>query len=56
MQMYNLIEYSENYLNTPGSLWKYHRDKLSLIAGGAIKDFTGANQNSKSFKYKQNKK
>ena len=24
--MYNLIECSDNYFKTPGSLWQYHRD------------------------------
>ena len=27
MPMYNLIEYSDNYVKTSGSLWKYYRDK-----------------------------
>ena len=27
MLMYNLIEYSKNYRNTIGSLWRYYRDK-----------------------------
>ena len=26
MSMYNLIEYSDNYLKTSGSLWQYYRD------------------------------
>ena len=25
MPMYNLIEYSDNYLKTSGSLWQYYR-------------------------------
>ena len=25
--MYNLIEYSGNYLKTSGSLWQYNKDK-----------------------------
>ena len=25
MSIYNLIEYSDIYLKTPGSLWQYHR-------------------------------
>ena len=25
MPMYNLIEYSDNYAKTPGSLWQYYR-------------------------------
>ena len=27
--MYNLIEYSDNYLKTFGSLWKYYRVELN---------------------------
>ena len=27
MTMYNLIEYSDNYAKTSGSLWKYYRDE-----------------------------
>ena len=27
MPMYNLIEYSDNYVKTPGSLWQYYRDE-----------------------------
>ena len=26
--MYNLIEYSDNYAKTSGSLWQYYRDEL----------------------------
>ena len=26
MVMYNLIEYSDNYLKTSGSLWQYYKD------------------------------
>ena len=26
MPMYNLIEYSDNYSKTSGSLWKYYKD------------------------------
>ena len=39
MLMYNLIEYSDNYSKTSGSLWWYYKDELN--------DNTG---NSKSFK------
>ena len=28
MPMYNLLEYSQNYSMTPGSLWNYFRDKI----------------------------
>ena len=27
MPIYNLIEYSNNYKKTSGTLWKYYRDK-----------------------------
>ena len=50
--IYNLIEHSNSYLDTFGSLWQYYRDEPSL-ANNAIVDFAGANNNSKSFKYKQ---
>ena len=26
MKMYNLIEYSDNYSKTSGSLWQYYKD------------------------------
>ena len=29
MPMYNLIEYSDNYAKTTGSLWQYYRDELN---------------------------
>ena len=29
MPMYNLIEYSDNYAKTTGSLWQYLRDELN---------------------------
>ena len=28
MSMYNLIEYSNNYSNTSGSLWQFKRDEV----------------------------
>ena len=31
MPMYNLIEYSDNYAKTTGSLWQYFRDELLLM-------------------------
>ena len=51
--MYHLIEYSDNYLNTSRSLWQYYRDERFLNNADNVVDFTGANHNSKSFKYKQ---
>ena len=29
MPRYNLLQYSENYCMTPGSLWNYYRDEIS---------------------------
>ena len=29
---YNLMEYSDNYSETPGSLWQYYRDKPANVA------------------------
>ena len=53
MPMHNLLEYSQNYSNTSGSLWNYYRDELT--------DDTNDNRspnknviNSKSFEYKTN--
>ena len=28
MPLYNLIEYSDNYSDTSGSLWQFKRDKV----------------------------
>ena len=46
MPMYNLIEYSDNYSDTSGSLWDFKRDE---IVNNAI--VTNDN-NASSFKYK----
>ena len=50
--MYNLIEYSDNYSKTSGSLWQYYRDEAVLIDAGIIVDFTG-NDTSVSFNFKE---
>ena len=52
MPLYNLIEYSDNYSKTSGSLWQYYRDEPSLNNNSNIVDFTGANDNSKLLKHK----
>ena len=52
MLMYNLIEYSDNYSKTSGSLEQYYRDELALTDAGAIANFHAAD-NSASFKFKQ---
>ena len=52
MPMHNLIECSESYLKASGSLWHCYRDEPSLDNNSNIADFTGANHNNKSIKYK----
>ena len=46
MPMYNLIEYSDNYSDTSGSIWDFKRDEINDNA-----DVTNDN-NAPSFKYK----
>ena len=46
MPMYNLIEYSDNYSDTSGSLWNFKRDEIVNNA-----DMTN-DDNAPSFKYK----
>ena len=46
MYMYNLIEHSDNYSDTCGSLWNFKRDEIVNTA-----DVTNGNK-SPSFKYK----
>ena len=46
MSMYNLIEYSDNYSDTSGSLSSFRRDDVVNNAGGTNDD------NAPSFKYK----
>ena len=45
MSMYNLIEYSDNYSKTSGSLRKYCKDILTVNSNIDIVDFKGANPN-----------
>ena len=51
--MYNLVEYSDTYSKTSGSLWQYYRDEPALDNNGNIIDFSDDNNNSASFKFKQ---
>ena len=44
MPMYNLIEYSDNYSNTSGSLWQFKRDEVPTNSADLTVD------NSQSFK------
>ena len=48
MPMYNLIEYSENYSDTSGSLWQFKRDELNDNDINTVL----TNDNAPSFKYK----
>ena len=43
MLMYNLIEYSDNYSKTSGSLSQYCKEILAVYNAGNIVDFDGAN-------------
>ena len=48
--MYNLLEYSKNYIKTIGSLYNYYRDELTNDGNG---NFANRNVvNSNTFKYK----
>ena len=51
MPMYNLIEYSDNYSKTSGSLWKYCKDIPAVNNNGDIVNFNGANATD-SFNFK----
>ena len=46
MPMYNLIEYSDNFLDTSGSLWGFKRDETSNNAN------VNNDDNAPSFQYK----
>ena len=43
MAMYNLIEYSDNYSKTSGSLWQYCKDIPAVNNNGNIVNFNEAN-------------
>ena len=51
MSMNNLIEYSDNYSTTSGSLWQYCKDIPAVDDNGPIADFNGANATD-SFNFK----
>ena len=51
MPMYNLIEYSDNYAKTTGSLWQYCKDIPALNANDEITHFTEGNLTD-SFNFK----
>ena len=51
MPMYNLIEYSDNYSDTSGSLWQFKRDEIEGNVDLTVNAQHIPN-NSSSFKYK----
>ena len=51
--MYNLIEYSDAYSKTSGSLWEYYTDEPALDNNNNIIGFPAINNNIISFKFKQ---
>ena len=51
MPMYNLIEYSDNYSKTSGSLWQYCKEMPAVNNNGDIVIFNGANATD-SFNFK----
>ena len=50
MNLYNLIEYSDNYEQSSGSLWQYKRDEQNMNAAGNINNVN--TNDPSSFKYK----
>ena len=52
MPMYNLIECSDNYSKTSGSLWQFYRDEPVINDNGVIADFFAENNDSALFKFK----
>ena len=53
MPMYNLIEYSDNYAKTSGSLWQYCKDIPARNNNNQTEEFTGGNLTD-SFNFKVN--
>ena len=53
MSIYNSIEYSDAYSKISGNLLKYYRDETVLDNYGNIIDFPVNNNDSVSFKFKQ---
>ena len=51
MLMYNLIEYSDNYSKSCGTLWQYCKEIPAVHNANNIVDFTGANATD-SFNFK----
>ena len=51
MPMYSLIEYSDNYSDTSGSLWQFKRDEIEGNVDLTV-DANHIPNNSSSYKYK----
>ena len=51
MSMYNLIENSNSYSKTSGSIWQYYRYEPALVEGTVI-HIPAANNDNASFKFK----
>ena len=52
MPMYNLLEYSQKYSKTTGSLLNYYRDETNSGVDGENDSINYSIENSKSFEYK----
>ena len=50
MSMYNLLEYYDNYADSPGSLWQFKRNEQNMTDAGNLDNVT--TDDSLSFKYK----
>ena len=42
MHMYNLIEYSDHYLDTSGNVWQFKKDEQNMNNGNPV-DISTAN-------------
>ena len=51
MPVYNLIDYSDNYSDTSGSLWQFKRDEIEGDVDLTV-NAQHISNNSSSFKYK----
>ena len=52
MSIYNLIEYSDNYSKTSGTLWQCYRDEPALNNSGGIINFSNNANNSPTINFK----
>ena len=52
MPMYSLIEYTDNYVETSGSLWQYYWDEQDLNNADANINLPNDNNSALNFAYK----